>query len=67
VIPLGGMAKLNLYNTIGQKVCTLFEGNVNAQGVVTIPFDGSRFPSGVYFCVMEWNGTRTTHRIMILK
>ncbi|HOV98324.1 MAG TPA: TIGR03790 family protein [Bacteroidota bacterium] len=67
VVPLSGRATLNLYNTIGQKVCTLFEGNVNAQGVVTIPFDGSRFPSGVYYCVMEWNGARTTHRIMILK
>jgi hypothetical protein len=55
---------LEIYNIIGQKISTLAEGNLEA-GTHTFRWDGSEYPSGVYFYSLK-NGTNVDIRKMIL-
>ena len=61
-----GMAKLAIYNVIGQKVATLVDGHVSA-GRHTAVFNGSNLPSGVYLFKLEANGFSDTKKLVLLK
>jgi len=52
---------ISIYNLLGQRVETLFEGVQNA-GEQTLTWDASHFPSGIYFARLE-----TVERTMNIK
>jgi len=47
-LPSESYVTLSIYNTLGQKVATLVNGNKKA-GEFDVTFDATNFPSGVYF------------------
>ena len=65
-IPKSGIVSVIVYNTLGQRVATLFSGRASA-GEHTVTFNADRFASGVYFCRMEAGGFSKTVKIMLLK
>jgi hypothetical protein len=62
-----GKTSIILYNVIGQRVATLFDG-VGVSGTrYEITFNGSHLPSGVYFYRLE-SGTRSdVKRLLLLR
>jgi hypothetical protein len=58
--------KLEIYNATGQKVATLLDGPMRS-GVHSIPFDGSKHASGVYFYRFESSGLIRSGKMLLLK
>ncbi len=61
-----GPASLNIYNLVGQKVASLYEGNIST-GEHYIHWDANKYPSGVYFCRLALNGQTITRQLTLLK
>jgi hypothetical protein len=65
VVPMSGRATMKVYNVLGQKVATLFDGNAEAGRINTTQFNASNLPSGVYFYTLRTAG-QTETRLMLL-
>ena len=57
---------ITLYNTIGQKVKELVN-EIRQAGSYELKFDGSEFPSGIYFYQLNAGGFCDTKKLLILK
>jgi hypothetical protein len=65
-IPQVGRVRISLYNILGEKILTLFEGERSA-GTYTINFSSDEVPSGIYFYCLETNSPRDVKKLTILK
>ena len=66
-VPNDGRATLKVYNTLGQKVATLFDGVASAGEYYQATFDGSRFASGIYFARLEFGGQSLVKKLLMTK
>jgi hypothetical protein len=66
-VPRNGIAKLSVYNSIGECIADLFNGNVKAQQTYSIKFNASPFPSGVYITTLEFEGIRKFSKMILIK
>ena len=62
----GGMTSLAVYNVLGQKVATLFDGYA-AAGTHDVTFDAHALASGVYFYRLESGSLASVKKMMLLK
>ena len=60
-------AQVLLYNYFGAVVATLFDGPTEAGQLYSVPVDGKRLGSGLYYCRLVANGEVTTTRLMVEK
>lgn len=58
--------RLDVYNILGQKVRTLFDGRIDA-GTHKFVFDADRLNSGIYFVRAQYNQKVETTKIMLIK
>jgi hypothetical protein len=65
-IPVNGKLKIELYNVLGQKVRTLFDGNQNA-GSYKLNVNIENLSSGAYFYRMEAGSFVQIRKMLILK
>ncbi|HOV98260.1 MAG TPA: endo-1,4-beta-xylanase [Bacteroidota bacterium] len=65
-IPQKVHVTIKVYNTLGQCVTTLFDGE-QPQGSYEIPFDGSKLASGVYYYQLRAGNYIETKKLMLLK
>lgn len=61
-----GEYRLDVFNTLGQKVTTLFEG-FRESGSYDARLDGSRLSSGIYFYSLSGKGRTQTYKTVLLK
>ena len=66
-VPSDGRATLKVYDILGREVATLLDGNVKSGVIQHATFDASRFSSGIYFSRLEFDGTRITRKMTLLK
>jgi len=65
-LPEKSKVTLNIYDIRGRKLETLVEQSLN-QGMHTINFDGSRYPSGVYFYELRTEKFRNMRKMILIK
>jgi chitinase len=65
-IPKAAYVTLKIYNSLGQQVENLVEGNMS-EGVHNISWDASKFPSGVYFYRLQVDGYGLVKKMMLIK
>ena len=65
-LPKSGEVKLIIYDAIGREVKTLVNEQQNA-GSYQIEFDGSNFPSGVYFYKLSATEFTETKKMVMIK
>ncbi len=65
-IPIATNITLELYNLLGQRVLTLFEGQKQA-GVHSVTMSASDLPSGLYFVKLEASENLFTKKVMLIK
>jgi len=58
--------RLEVFSAAGDRVATLFNGHQDI-GSYTVQFDGSKYPSGVYFATFESGVVRETVKMMLVK
>ena len=61
-----GRVRINLYNILGEKIKTLYQGEKN-KGEYTLVVSSDELSSGVYFYSLESNSSRTVKKLTILK
>jgi photosystem II stability/assembly factor-like uncharacterized protein len=66
VIPVYGLAVVELFDLTGRHVQTIMRGNVQA-GEYQQHFDGAQLPSGIYFARLSGTGYQTAIRLVLLK
>ena len=62
----GALTSLTVYNVLGQKVATLFNGFAPA-GTHEVTFDARALSSGVYFYRLESGNLASVKKMMLLK
>jgi Zn-dependent metalloprotease len=65
-LPQKGSARLVVYNSYGQKIATLVDGQVN-QGRHTVSFDARDLPSGLYVYELRAGDARLTRKMMLVE
>lgn len=65
-LPNESHVTLKVYNSLGQEVSTLVEGNMGA-GTHNLVWDGSRLASGVYFYRMQAGNQVITKKMLLIK
>ncbi|WP_165699280.1 malectin domain-containing carbohydrate-binding protein [Hymenobacter jejuensis] len=62
-----GPAQLHVYNALGQRVATLFEGVAEVGHDYEQNLSGTNLPAGVYTCRLLLNGNGHTQRLLLVK
>ncbi len=65
-VPVTGYVSLKVYNTLGEEVATLFNGNQQAGNYVAT-FDASRLVSGVYMYRLQSDNVSITKKFVLMK
>ena len=65
-LPTLSHVTLKIYDLLGREVATLVDER-KSPGTYDVKFDGSAFPSGVYFCRIIAGNYISTRKIMLLK
>ncbi len=65
-LPEAAKVRLDVFNTLGQKVTTLVDARQES-GYHTVEWNGSTVASGLYISRMEVNGESLTHKMLLLK
>jgi tRNA threonylcarbamoyladenosine modification (KEOPS) complex Pcc1 subunit len=65
-IPSSGFVTLKIYNTLGQEIMTLVNGEQH-QGYYTASFNASALPSGLYFYRLQAGTFNSTRKMLLIK
>jgi soluble P-type ATPase len=65
-VATGGIVSLKVYNTLGQEVATLVNGNV-APGEHIATFDATKLSTGVYIYKLTSGNNVETRKMVLLK
>lgn len=65
-LPKRSQVTVTVYNTLGQKVATLVQGEKEA-GYHEVKFDGTGLSSGVFFCRLQAGDFVKTRRLVLLR
>ncbi len=65
-LPREGYLLLELYDTLGRRVLSLFDGRIGA-GKHSVEITGDELASGIYFAHLRFEGTALTQKVLILK
>ncbi len=65
-LPAQSSVKLEVYNTLGQRIFTLVDDIVEA-GYHEVPFNASHLPSGVYIYRLQAGGFVESRKLLLLK
>jgi hypothetical protein len=65
-VPHASNVSLVIYNALGQKVATLFQGE-KAAGIFSVKFSASDLGSGVYFCRLQAGELVQTKKVLLVK
>jgi hypothetical protein len=66
-VRLTGNTVLSVYNLLGQKIITLFEGIATANTIYSITFDAKNLPSGIYLYSLHTDSGVEVKRMCLLK
>jgi hypothetical protein len=58
---------LKIFNILGQRLATLFEGNAIAGKVYKLEFNAMALSSGLYFARLESNGKYQVRKLVFMK
>jgi hypothetical protein len=61
-----GVVTLKIYDILGKEIATLVNEQL-APGTYEVTFDGSEFPSGVYFYQLKTNNFSETKKLLLIK
>ncbi len=65
-LPRQSDIRIDIYNIKGAFVENLYNGNRDA-GIYTIPWNASRYPSGIYFVKLNSRDLQLTNKLLLLK
>ena len=64
---LDGPAQVAVYNLLGQRVATLFDGSATAGTAYSLTLNSENMATGLYLCRLVTNGKTQTLRLTIAR
>ena len=61
-----GIVSINLYNILGQKICTVYHGMVK-EGLRTFDINSTDLSSGIYYCRLDAPGLNVVQRVVLIR
>nr|MBA2423077.1 T9SS type A sorting domain-containing protein [Chitinophagales bacterium] len=61
----GAIVSVKIYNEIGKEIKDLVDGEYQTAGSYQLAFDGSKFPSGTYFCKVIIGDESHIHKLIL--
>ncbi len=58
--------QIAVYDVVGKRIATIFDGTLS-QGIYTFQFDGSNYPSGLYFCEVKTPTGNQVQKMLLAK
>ncbi|MBE0644197.1 MAG: T9SS type A sorting domain-containing protein [Bacteroidetes bacterium] len=65
--PEDGMARLAVYNTLGEQVAVAFDGEVRQNESISVPFEAADLPGGAYFYTVTVGTQTQTGKMLLTK
>jgi len=65
-IPAAGNVTVNVFNTLGEKVATLLDGQLES-GYHQVTFDAANLPSGLYFYEVQAGEFKSIKKMLLMK
>lgn len=65
-LPVAGSVEISVYNSVGEKVTTLF-GGMKEAGNHRVTFSAANLPSGIYFAVLTTGGKTLRQKMVLMK
>jgi len=65
-LPASGKVSLEIYNLLGEEIAMLAKGNFDA-GRHSVIWNAGDYPSGVYYCRLQFNGRAISQRLTLIK
>lgn len=62
-----GDARVEVFNTLGQRVLVAFDGTATAGTDVSVPFDASSLAPGLYVVRLQSGGAQATQRVTVVR
>ncbi|MDD5087326.1 MAG: T9SS type A sorting domain-containing protein, partial [bacterium] len=62
-----GKISLRIFDVLGREIAVLCDDDARPAGAHSVSFDGSRFASGIYFCVLSTADKRVVRKMILLK
>ncbi|MBK7267949.1 MAG: T9SS type A sorting domain-containing protein [Ignavibacteriales bacterium] len=66
-LPETAQTTVELYNSTGEKIFTIYKGKLDVGTTLSLKVDGSNLPSGVYLINVSAGKYRKTHKILLMK
>jgi hypothetical protein len=66
-VPRSGRTSLTVYNTLGQSIATLFQGEAESGMTYRAQFQAHGLPSGIYLLRLEQNGQFRSRKMLYLQ
>lgn len=66
-LPETAETTVELYNSTGEKIFTIYKGKLESGTTLSLRVDGSNLPSGVYLINVSAGKYRKTHKILLMK
>ena len=66
-IPQTGIVNLKVFDVMGREVAVLIQSEEKSAGTYSISFNGTNFPSGVYFYKLAWGNNIVTKKMLLIK
>lgn len=66
-VPNDGSVQLRIYNSLGQVIATLFNGEAVAGRIHQVNWDASSFATGTYFSKLQFEGKEITNKMLLMK
>jgi hypothetical protein len=66
-LPESGGVSLTVYNVLGQRVAALIHDQVLPAGTMSVEFDASSLPSGIYVYVLSSTGRQESRSMVLMK
>ncbi len=66
-VPKDGHVSLTIYNSLGQLVATVFDGEARAGYIQRATFDASQLASGAYFSRLKYNEKTLLKKLVLMK
>jgi hypothetical protein len=66
-VPKDGHVLLTIYNSLGQLVATVFDGEARAGYILKAAFEASKLASGAYFSRLQYNEKILLKKLVLIK
>jgi len=65
-LPKSSKVSVKIYNSLGEQIEVLTDNAIQQQGTHHVNFDGTKYPSGIYYYGIEYDDHYNMHKMILM-